>query len=198
MFDLKLLIWAFRGLSTPTPLNAPLLRSVVMSGSKLVGRSSLLDALDQSLFPGSDRGTQEASLGQTSSFSSSLGEVEQSPDTSLDSQILLDSAFLSLWPLRLRLRNPVEDLKPSIPLPPPSYGVSRSRGDFNLYYDRETPVKPIDIGGPDQEEKYAHTPFGIFPFNPEIRLAEFVTKAIDNVSHGLSVRTAMEKLGLER
>lgn len=30
------------------------------------------------------------------------------------------------------------------------------------------------------------------------RLAEFVTKAIDNVNHGLTVNRAVEKLGLQR
>ncbi|KAL0952817.1 hypothetical protein HGRIS_007042 [Hohenbuehelia grisea] len=53
-------------------------------------------------------------------------------------------------------------------------------GGFRLNYDDETPVKSIDVGGPDQQQ----------------RLAEFVTKSIDNLSHGLSVKAAMESLGL--
>ncbi|KXN90402.1 hypothetical protein AN958_04271, partial [Leucoagaricus sp. SymC.cos] len=53
-------------------------------------------------------------------------------------------------------------------------------GNFSLRYDQETPLRSIDFGGPDQEQK----------------LAEFVTSAIDNGSQGLTVQTAMEELGL--
>ncbi|TFK37535.1 SNF2 family DNA-dependent ATPase [Crucibulum laeve] len=53
-------------------------------------------------------------------------------------------------------------------------------GGFRLNYDQETPLRSIDIGGPDQQQ----------------RLAEFVTKSIDNLSHGLTVKAAMAKLGL--
>ncbi|KAF5337985.1 hypothetical protein D9758_014335 [Tetrapyrgos nigripes] len=54
-------------------------------------------------------------------------------------------------------------------------------GGFRLNYDSETPLKAIDIGGADQQQK----------------LAEFVTQTIDNVSHGLTVRTALQRLGLQ-
>ncbi|KAG6810753.1 hypothetical protein H0H92_010462 [Tricholoma furcatifolium] len=52
---------------------------------------------------------------------------------------------------------------------------------FRLNYDNETPVRAIDLGGPDQEQ----------------RMADFVTKSIDNLSHGLTVRKAMDSLGLK-
>ncbi|KAF9074434.1 SNF2 family N-terminal domain-containing protein [Rhodocollybia butyracea] len=54
-------------------------------------------------------------------------------------------------------------------------------GGFGLNYDSQTPVRAVDIGGPDQQ----------------LRMAEFVTQSINNVSHGLTVKTAVEKLGLE-
>ncbi|THV01709.1 hypothetical protein K435DRAFT_836766 [Dendrothele bispora CBS 962.96] len=54
-------------------------------------------------------------------------------------------------------------------------------GGFRLNYDIETPVRSIDLGGADQEEK----------------IAEFVTKGIDNASHGITVQRGMEALGLE-
>ena len=34
--------------------------------------------------------------------------------------------------------------------------------------------------------------------NLECRLAEFVTKSIDNLSHGLTVKDAMKQLGLKK
>jgi hypothetical protein len=37
--------------------------------------------------------------------------------------------------------------------PSPSRSSTGLQGDFNLNYDQDTPVKTIDVGGPDQEEK---------------------------------------------
>ncbi|KAJ7131709.1 SNF2 family DNA-dependent ATPase [Mycena crocata] len=54
-------------------------------------------------------------------------------------------------------------------------------GGFQLNYDQETPLRAIDIGGHDQQE----------------RMADFVTRSIDNLSHGLTVKEAMKDLGLE-
>ncbi|KAF9265070.1 hypothetical protein L218DRAFT_1076057 [Marasmius fiardii PR-910] len=53
-------------------------------------------------------------------------------------------------------------------------------GGFRLNYDDETPIRSIDVGGPDQEQ----------------RISEFVTKGINNVSHGITVKIGMEELGL--
>uniref|UniRef100_A0A8H7XLY1 Uncharacterized protein n=1 Tax=Psilocybe cubensis TaxID=181762 RepID=A0A8H7XLY1_PSICU len=55
-----------------------------------------------------------------------------------------------------------------------------SRSTFHLNYDQETPIRPIDVGGPDQQQK----------------IAEFVTKAIENTSN-VTVKDAMKKLGLK-
>jgi hypothetical protein len=44
------------------------------------------------------------------------------------------------------------DVKPPPPKSSPGGVITRKR-DFNLYYDQETPLKPIDCAGADQEEK---------------------------------------------
>ncbi|KAJ7024175.1 SNF2 family DNA-dependent ATPase [Mycena alexandri] len=54
-------------------------------------------------------------------------------------------------------------------------------GGFQLNYDQDTPVRAIDIGGHDQEE----------------RMAEFVTRSLDNLSDGLTVKESMRELGLD-
>ncbi|KAF7373229.1 SNF2 family DNA-dependent ATPase [Mycena sanguinolenta] len=54
-------------------------------------------------------------------------------------------------------------------------------GGFGLNYDSETPIRAIDVGGHDQEEK----------------MADFVTKSIENLSDGLTVKDAMGELGLK-
>ncbi|KAF5325961.1 hypothetical protein D9611_000760 [Ephemerocybe angulata] len=57
---------------------------------------------------------------------------------------------------------------------------SSASGGFSLRYDNETELRAMDVAGPGQEE----------------RLAEFVSKEIDNNSQGLDVKTAMESLEL--
>nr|GAT50264.1 SNF2 family DNA-dependent ATPase [Mycena chlorophos] len=54
-------------------------------------------------------------------------------------------------------------------------------GTFGLNYDQDTPLRSIDIGGEDQEQK----------------MAEFVSRGIDNLSHGLTVKEAFKELGLK-
>ncbi|OCH85007.1 hypothetical protein OBBRIDRAFT_345483 [Obba rivulosa] len=51
---------------------------------------------------------------------------------------------------------------------------------FSLNYDNDSAVHRIDLGGDDQQ----------------IKMAEFVSRTIDNASHGILVRDAMKKLGL--
>ncbi|KAI0085988.1 SNF2 family N-terminal domain-containing protein [Irpex rosettiformis] len=76
------------------------------------------------------------------------------------------------------------------PQPQPSSsqaGSNSKAGGFGskligkLHYDTESPVGKIDVGGADQA----------------LRMADFVSKTIDNASHGLSVQAAMESLGLK-
>ncbi|EMD32811.1 hypothetical protein CERSUDRAFT_143402 [Gelatoporia subvermispora B] len=59
-------------------------------------------------------------------------------------------------------------------------GPSLIPHQFNLNYDRETSISHIDVGGEDQH----------------VKMAEFVSRTIDNASHGIKVRDAMEKLDL--
>ncbi|KAG5352565.1 hypothetical protein C0989_001783 [Termitomyces sp. Mn162] len=63
----------------------------------------------------------------------------------------------------------------------PAVHNQTSHVNFSLNYDFQTPLRTIDFGGPDQEQ----------------RMAEFVTKSIDNLSHGLTVKKAMQSLGLK-
>ncbi|KAK0228592.1 SNF2 family DNA-dependent ATPase [Armillaria fumosa] len=73
-----------------------------------------------------------------------------------------------------------------------SYSTGSSRrsigggaGGFSLHYDDATPIRSIDVGGPDQQQKLDEF------------VAQFVTSAINNVSHGLTVKSAMKRLGLK-
>ncbi|KAL4077807.1 SNF2 family N-terminal domain-containing protein, partial [Scleroderma citrinum] len=52
---------------------------------------------------------------------------------------------------------------------------------FSLRNDTETPIRRIDVGGPDQEQ----------------RMAEFVYTSINNLSEGRTVQQAIRKLGLQ-
>lgn len=74
-----------------------------------------------------------------------------------------------------------------------------NRSGFNLNYDSESPIRRIDVGGPDQQQRY-ETPV-IYPTMAQIvlfRMTEFVSKSIDNLSQGLTVKAAMEKLKLRK
>ncbi|KAI0743255.1 SNF2 family N-terminal domain-containing protein [Irpex lacteus] len=70
---------------------------------------------------------------------------------------------------------------------PPQPSQSAAGGGFagkligRLNYDTASPVGKLDVGGADQA----------------VRMADFVSRAIDNVSHGLTVRAAMDSLGLK-
>lgn len=63
--------------------------------------------------------------------------------------------------------------------------VGGGAGGFSLHYDDATPIRSIDVGGPDQQQKLDEF------------VAQFVTSAINNVSHGLTVKSAMKSLGLK-
>ncbi|KAJ7085372.1 SNF2 family DNA-dependent ATPase [Mycena belliarum] len=57
----------------------------------------------------------------------------------------------------------------------------RMAGGFQLNYDQETPVRAIDIGGHDQEQK----------------MADFVSRSLDTLSQQITVKDAMRELGLD-
>ncbi|KAF7421162.1 hypothetical protein PC9H_011682 [Pleurotus ostreatus] len=126
-------------------------------------RSSILDALDRSMaLPSAvvipsdddDEGPNDAAMDATSPGS-------PAPTTFSLSQVLTGTSSPSKSPAAL-LR---------------TGGIA---GGFHLNYDQETPLRSVDVGGEDQQQK----------------LAEFVTNAIDNLSHGITVRDAMKDLGL--
>lgn len=77
-------------------------------------------------------------------------------------------------------------------------GGSKTRG-FSIRYDVESAVENIDIGGIDQAVRSERRCQGLTNvcLTDFRRMAEFVTRAIDNVAHGLSVQLAMDNLGLK-
>ena len=78
-------------------------------------------------------------------------------------------------------------------------GGRKVAGGFSLNYDVETPIRPIDVGGPDQEQRFVCV---ATLFKPNLtvlfsRLADFVTRSIENTGNGLTVKEAMKRLGLK-
>lgn len=130
----------------------------MMSGGKTAGRSSLLDALDESLVSGSQRAVRQPSLAPMQSQSPEESEEDESSSAYANSQFLLKSMPIPLFfffnppPESIGTPYIVMDVKPSASQPSPA-GVITHRRNFNLFYDQETPLKPIDFGGADQEEK---------------------------------------------
>lgn len=93
------------------------------------------------------------------------------------------------------LLNTTDYVGSSSQLAPPARRGGSASG-FGLYYDQETPLRAIDYGGPDQGRRFVCLHNHFFLFTSFVRLADFVTKSIENTSHGLSVKEAMKKLGL--
>ncbi|KAH8822730.1 SNF2 family DNA-dependent ATPase [Flagelloscypha sp. PMI_526] len=54
-------------------------------------------------------------------------------------------------------------------------------GGFNLHYDDSAPLRAVDVGGADQEQ----------------RIKDFVSGAIENLSHDITTQKAYKELGLE-
>ncbi|KAK0459781.1 SNF2 family DNA-dependent ATPase [Desarmillaria tabescens] len=123
--------------------------------------SRLLNALDDSFRP-----LQLSNGLATNDRVRALREARAKQVVSSSSQQMADAEFLSSSMARGRR----------------SIGGA---GGFSLNYDDETPIRSIDVGGPDQQQKL------------EEFVAQFVTSAIDNVSHGLTVKSAMKSLGLK-
>ncbi|KAH8102694.1 SNF2 family DNA-dependent ATPase [Cristinia sonorae] len=57
---------------------------------------------------------------------------------------------------------------------------SSAVGGFSLRYDNESPLTRLDFGGKDQD----------------VQMAQFVTRTLDNDSHGLSVKDSLKRLNL--
>ncbi|KAJ7583553.1 SNF2 family DNA-dependent ATPase [Mycena floridula] len=140
-----------------------------MAKQQDASKSRLLDALDGDSIFASPRTPQ-----------TTPANAEAGSSTAKNRQMLMTAR-----------RAQVEDLQGSQPATDVSTFLARASSSrstpkaagtgFRLNYDAETPIRSIDIGGPDQAQ----------------RMAEFVTRTIDNQSHGVTVNAARAKLGLK-
>ncbi|ESK86005.1 snf2 family dna-dependent atpase [Moniliophthora roreri MCA 2997] len=143
-----------------------------MAATPAGGSSRLLDALDNSVL------TQRISKELPPRTllhapSGNTGESSVTPELLQEARLEQERQRLTLGPdangdLSLLLSS--------------SAGTSKKRvaGGFRLNYDDESQIRSFDVGGADQAQ----------------RMAEFVTKGINNASHGLTVKGSMKKLGL--
>ncbi|KAF9784773.1 SNF2 family N-terminal domain-containing protein [Thelephora terrestris] len=66
--------------------------------------------------------------------------------------------------------------------PPGTAGLPKDhRQEFGIHYNEDAPISRLDLAAPDQQEQ----------------LATFVSKAIDNVAEKITVKEAMEHLGIK-
>ncbi|KDR65835.1 hypothetical protein GALMADRAFT_131232 [Galerina marginata CBS 339.88] len=159
-----------------------------MDGNAPKKALSLLDALDQSFMPSSSQvpamslpATQGTPLQRNPLQTPNLnGYFAAGPSSSKKAAALeaLRAAQRVQDAGRASAANDVEFLASAIDS---SRASGAGGGGFRLNYDQETPLRAIDVGGPDQDQ----------------RLADFVTKSIENTSNGLSVKEAMKSLGLK-
>ncbi|KAF4611576.1 hypothetical protein D9613_003624 [Agrocybe pediades] len=138
--------------SSPAPVQTPLQRDPLQTPKPEAGSSSKKDALEM------------------------LMRAQAAQTAGMASREYLE--LLSIQDLKEKAESDLQFINSFVDTPQSLSGPLR--GEFNLNYDKETPVRPIDVGGPDQEQ----------------RLADFVTRAIENTSDGLTVREAMKNLGL--
>ncbi|KAJ4480950.1 SNF2 family DNA-dependent ATPase [Lentinula aciculospora] len=137
-------------------------------------RSRLLDALDSSMLPlPAPQGTPRSPL--------HLLNVRPSPATPNTNPNRTTVVEARLTQTEVNMKRLMQ-----VGLSPESLRATGSSkvadaGGFALNYDDQTPLRAIDIGGADQD----------------LRMSEFVTQTINNVSHGITVKSAVEKLGLE-
>ncbi|KAF8824539.1 hypothetical protein HHX47_DHR8000079 [Lentinula edodes] len=142
--------------------------------------SRLLDALDSSMFlPSTSQSTPRDPL-----HSLNAGSSPVASETGPDRTMVMEARSTQMQGNMMRLMQADGDAQ--LVLGSPSSQASRTSrvagaGGFGLNYDDQTPVRMIDIGGADQG----------------LRMVEFVTQTINNASHGITVKSAVEKLGLE-
>ncbi|KAJ3930944.1 MAG: SNF2 family DNA-dependent ATPase [Lentinula lateritia] len=142
--------------------------------------SRLLDALDSSMFlPSTSQTTPRDPV-----HSLNAGSSPVASDTGPDRTMVMEARSTQMQGNMMRLMQADGDAQ--LVLGSPSSQASRTSrvagaGGFGLNYDDQTPVRTIDIGGADQG----------------LRMVEFVTQTINNASHGITVKSAVEKLGLE-
>ncbi|KAF5383948.1 hypothetical protein D9757_007371 [Collybiopsis confluens] len=145
-------------------------------------RSRLLDALDSSM------ASPSATQGLLNNLRSSLNTPPASTPNRSAVMEARSTQMNHLMSGKTKPRLPEADgdaqpvLGPNLNYSPRKSGKKVSgAGGFALNYDDETPIRAIDIGGQDQH----------------LRMAEFVTQSINNASHGITVNSAIERLGLE-
>ncbi|KAJ3854506.1 SNF2 family DNA-dependent ATPase [Lentinula lateritia] len=134
--------------------------------------SRLLDALDSSMFlPSTSQSTPRDPL-----HSLNAGSSPVVSNTGPDRAMVMEARSTQMQGNMMRLMQAGSS---------PTRRTSRVAGaggfGFGLNYDDQTPVRTIDIGGADQE----------------LRMVEFVTQTINNASHGITVKSAVEQSGLE-
>ncbi|KAK0197054.1 SNF2 family DNA-dependent ATPase [Armillaria mellea] len=149
-----------------------------MQSNAPASHSRLLDALDDSFVRNNlslfenmhltalKRPTQPSNDGSNERVRA-LREALAKQAASSSSQPMADAEFLSSS------------------MDPGRRSIGGGAGGFGLHYDDATPIRSIDVGGPDQQQKLDEF------------VAQFVTSAINNVSHGLTVKSAMKSLGLK-
>ncbi|KAF5376123.1 hypothetical protein D9615_007674 [Tricholomella constricta] len=145
--------------------------------------SSLLDALDNSFLSPGPNATPTSGTSTNPFFQprSSLGAGSSSQDTKHALEMARAARRQSVFSAYNEMNDAAFLSSPLGRSPPVARQSMPGAGGFRINYDYETPLRAIDLGGPDQEQ----------------RMADFVTKSIDNLSHGLTVKTAMKSLGLE-
>ncbi|KAI6022956.1 P-loop containing nucleoside triphosphate hydrolase protein [Pisolithus microcarpus] len=135
------------------------------AGSSSTNRSRILAALDSSTF-----------------FSDASSSVNHPAEQQTLGKRPYDDAFVSVLGVSKIRRKKARVPVPLIASQQKSEIVKKlTDSGFSLNYDSETPVRQIDVGGPDQVEK----------------LAEFVYNSIENSGEGRTVRDAVRKLGLQ-
>ncbi|KAG7087376.1 hypothetical protein E1B28_013349 [Marasmius oreades] len=140
-----------------------------MQASQSGGTSKLLDALNS--FHDPSPGGPNVPLGNGVSNSVTPELLHHARREQMKQQLNLGSS--SDEDLSLLLVDP--------PMRGKSAVHAKVAGGFRLNYDDETLIRSIDIGGADQAQK----------------ISEFVTKGINNASHGITVKIGMEELGLK-
>ncbi|KIK57545.1 hypothetical protein GYMLUDRAFT_203637 [Collybiopsis luxurians FD-317 M1] len=148
-------------------------------------KSRLLDALDSSMSPSSSL------LGLSSTPRTPLTSLHLMPTSTPDKEAVLEARLTQMKKSQNTMRPMQADgdaqlilgPTPNLPVGTPkgSGRVVAGGGGFALNYNEDAPIRAIDIGGADQH----------------LRMAEFVTQTINNVSHGITVKSAVEKLELE-
>ncbi|KAE9403438.1 hypothetical protein BT96DRAFT_1016994 [Gymnopus androsaceus JB14] len=150
-----------------------------MASNNLGRGSRLLDALDSSMSPAPAIATPRTPL-------NALNTAAATPTSSQkpNKEVLREARAAQQKEMRLtQAEGDAQLIMGPTPASTPKVAGSQiaGGGGFGLNYDDETPVRAIDIGGPDQQ----------------LRMAEFVTRTLDNARDDITVKAALKQLNLE-